>query len=303
MNLDSFIKNISPKNSLQISISWDEIRKTIIWKSSVISSSFLTWSYIRHTKIDPIDDLDIFFSINFTNTQMENTTDGIKIYISPSSNYDGHQLKNFSVYDSGKYYISPIKLINYIWRLVKESYVTTNEQSRNGECYTIYLSSKRLTIDCIPYTGVSGEDYKLIPMWWNNMYWKKTNPKIDEEKINELNNIFNWKLKWIVKLMKWWNKNQNTWIKFKSYILECLVYYTFKTKCNSNMSYLELLKSTVDYFSTNVIEYRNIYDLPKYEHMHYQLDTSQRTRIISKLKDFKDNINIGEFTTVSYLSN
>ena len=70
MNLKQFIQEISPTQGeiSRISISWNEIRETIQQKSEIINYSFLTGSYSRHTKIHPIDDLDIFFRIDFSNT-------------------------------------------------------------------------------------------------------------------------------------------------------------------------------------------------------------------------------------------
>ena len=299
MSFESFVTNISPWNSSAISVSWNEIRNTITSKSNIISASFLTGSYIRYTKIDPIDDLDIFFNVNFSDTCIEKTNDWVKIYI--TSDYYEHQLKDFVVYENSRYYVSPVKLINHIWKLVKETYTTTNEQSRNWECYTVYLSSKWLTIDCVPYTWVNKEDYKLIPKWWNNLYWKKTNPDIDKNKINELNSSYDWKLKWVIKIMKFWNKNKNTSVKFKSYTLECLVYFAFIKKCSINMSYLDLLLKTVEYIYNNVHEHRHISDIPWYEYMYYYLDDSQKSRVKSKLKDFYDKLKVWEYTAISYL--
>jgi hypothetical protein len=103
--------------------------------------------------------------------------------------------------------------------------------------------------------------------------------------------------------MKFWNKNMNTGVKFKSYILECLVYYAFTNKCSTNMNYLDLLIKTIEYIYNNVHEHRNISDLPQYEYMYYSLDDSQKSRVKSKLKEFYDNLKVGEYTTTSYLEN
>lgn len=300
MGFTSFIQEISPKNRSAVSVSWAEIRKTIEWWSSVIIDSYLTGSYSRHTKIDPIDDLDIFFKVNFWNTDTINYTDGkVKIYI--TGEYASHQLKDYSTYSEGRYYISPIKLINHIGAIVRSSYTTTSEQNRNGECYTVYLSSKDLTIDCVPFAWVTSKDYLLIPSWWNNLYWKKTNPKTDEEKIDELNNEYDWKLKWVIKIMKYWNKNKNTWVKFKSYVLECLIYFAFKNTCNTAMSYTDLLKQTVAYIKNNVLYHKHISDLPQYAYMYYPLDDAQSNRLCSKLDELYWKLGTGEYTTIGFL--
>lgn len=304
MSFESFITEISPKNTSDISLSWNTIRETIQKKSSIISSSFLTWSYIRYTKINPIDDLDIFFKINFSNTEIK-TIDNEILIVTKIWTYGNHQLKDFVIFDNiiKRYVISPIKLINHIWKLVRDTYTTTDEQNRNWECYTVFLSSKWLTIDCVPYTGVSKDEYKLIPKWWNNLYWKKTNPDIDKNKVNELDDIYDWKLKWVIKILKYWNKYKNTWVKFKSYLLECLIYYSFKEKCLSTMSYEEILKNTLAYIYDNIDKHCNIYDIPRYEYMYYVLDDWQKKRIKDKLREFYGKLEDWEYTTVDYLKN
>ncbi len=299
MKFETFINEISPKNSSQISISWNKIRDTIKSKSSIINSSFLTWSYARSTKIDPIDDLDIFFNIKFSNTEIKNTDKWILI-LTKIWTYDSHQLKNYTVFDDKlkRYIISPIQLINHIWKIIKETYISTNEQNRNWECYTVYLSSYNLTIDCVPYAWVTEQDYNLIPKWWNNLYWKKTNPKKDQEIIQETDNLYNWKLKWIIKVMKYWNKNKNTSKKIKSYILECLIYYAFQKKCNKNMNYVELLKNTIEYIYNNIENYCNIIDLSWYDCMHYTVD---KDRVKLKLQDLYNKLSFWETKIIDYL--
>ncbi|MDD3119815.1 MAG: hypothetical protein PHF46_00190 [Candidatus Gracilibacteria bacterium] len=297
MKFETFINEISPKNTFQVSISGNKIRETIKCKSSIISSSFLTGSYSRSTKIDPIDDLDIFFNINFSNTQIENSNNGIKIFL--TGDYNNHQLKNFCTYENYKYYVSPIQLINHIGKIIGETYATTNKHSRNGECYTVNLSSYSLTIDCVPYTGVRNEDYLLIPAGGNNLIWKKTNPKVDKEKIDELNseNNYNGKLKGIIKIIKYWNKNKNT-SKIKSYTLECLIYYAIQEKCNKDMLYIDLLKNVLDYIYDNIKSYCNIIDLPQYDCIQYYVN---KERINFKLLEFYKNLNISEEHTINYL--
>ncbi len=300
MSFESFINDTSPRNNSEVSVSWNEIRNTIESNSDIVSSSFLAGSYIRRTKIHPIDDLDIFFHINFSNTRIQSDTNGTKICL--KGDIDSHQLKKYSTNELGTYYVSPIKLINHIGTIVKESYTTTNEQHRNGECYTVYLSSKLLTIDCVPYAWVNEHDYMLIPSGWKDLYWKKTNPKIDKDTITDMDATYQGKLRWVIKIMKFWNKNKNTWVKFKSYILECLVYFAFKNKCNVQMSYLQLLFHTVSYIHNNVVAHRNIHDLPEYQYMYYTLEWDQRTRVLEKLTLLISYINSWEEYTISYLT-
>ena len=301
MNLKQFIQEISPNQSeiSMISISWNEIRNTIENGSDIIFASFLTWSYSRHTKIHPIDDLDIFFSIDFSNTWYQECNQQYIIYIEENS-IKNHQLKDFIVDFEWKKCISPIRIINHIWNIVKKRYSTTEIKWRDWQCYTTFLSSKNLTIDCVPCCGVKLEDYFLIPKWWNNIYWHKTNPKIDEEKINKLNNLYNNRLKWIIKIIKYWNKKKK--LNIRSYHLECLVYYAFYDKCNTDMTYLELLKYTIEYIYFNIKDYWNIKNLPWYDYMYYDFSDRDKKNILYSIEQWYSYFT-SEENVIAYFKN
>ena len=303
MNLKQFALEISPTQGeiSRISISWDEIRETIQQKSKIINYSFLTWSYSRHTKIHPIDDLDIFFQVNFWNTCYDEYNWQYIIYIKEDC-IENHQLKDFIVDFDWKKCISPIKIINHIWGIVKNRYSTTNEQWRNWECYTAFFSSYNLTIDCVPYWQVNDGDFFLIPKWWRDIFWKRTNPRIDNEKINELNNFYDGKLKDIIKVLKYWNKKYNE-PRFKSYHLECLIYYGFQEKCNINMSYIELIQEVLEYISDNLKEYQNIIDLPCFDYMYFNFSHNQKNMILESIEIFDDKLKYWEEYVVAYLKN
>ena len=305
-NIKSFIQDISPDQDEreQIATSGKTIRETIEWKLDIISSSKLTGSYIRHTKISPIDDLDIIFCIKAGDTYIEwidLKQKKWKIYIKDGS-YDSHPLKDYAVYSNGKYYISPNKILNKIKSCIAETYSTTSDIKRNWECVTAYLSSYDLTIDCMPYIRVSDKNYILIPTSGNDLYWKKSNPDLDKEKIDELNNPehFNWKLKGVIKVMKYWNKYKNTWVKFRSYVLECIIYYALKSQSwLYTASYVDILKQVINYFYNK--QYHNIPDIPGYDYIYYDLSNEQWEKIKWLLETLWSKLNESEEDFISYL--
>lgn len=291
MKIKTFINDISPKNTNQVSISWNKIRETIYKNSNIISNSFLTGSYIRHTKINPIDDLDIFFQINLSWLSLECENSKFKIL----SNWNNYLYETEYNY---KCYLSPIKIINHIWNIVKSRYSRTIEQSRNWECYTAFFASYNLTIDCVPSIQLKSGDY-LIPYWWNNLFWKKTNPRIDKVKIDKLDKVYGWKLKDIIKILKYWNKKYNN-SRFKSYHLECLIYYWFQAKCNICMSYIEIIWKILEYIHFN-IEYWNIRDLPSFNYMYFNVSDIQKSMILNSISNFYHTLQYWEEYVVSYL--
>lgn len=301
-----FINEISPSSDeiSQISTSWNTIRDAIQWKLDFISSSKLTGSYIRKTKISPIDDLDIIFHLKAWNTLIEwkNTEKKeCKIYIKPE-NYENHPLKNYISVESNKYYISPNKILNKIKTSIKDRYPQTEDIAKRWECITTYFSSYDITIDCMPYAWVSNENYILIPTSWNNLFWKKSNPDLDKEKIDGLNNKinFNWKLKWVIKIMKYWNNHKNTWVSFRSYVLECIIYHSLKWKTQLyNSSYVDILKEVINNLYNK--KYHNILDVPTYDYIYYNLDDSQWTKIKWLLEILLNKLTISEDDFISYL--
>lgn len=301
-----FIGEISPSSDeiTQISTSWNTIRETIEWKLDFVSSSKLTGSYIRKTKTSPIDDLDVIFHLKAWNTNIEwknSEQKECKIYMKDEF-YNDHPLKNYVTLENNIYYISPTKILNQIKTVIKDRYPQTTDIAKRWECITTYFPSYDLTIDCMPYTWVSWESYILIPTSGNNLYWKKSNPDMDKEKINELDdeNQFNWKLKWAIKIMKYWNKKKNTWVSFRSYVLECIIYHSLKWKSESySASYTDILKIAIKYLYNK--SHHNILDIPGYDHIYYKLTDEQRQRIKWLLETLWNKLTTSEDDFISYL--
>lgn len=306
--IQSFLSEIAPSSDeiSQVKTSWGAIRDAIEWKLDCITSSKLTGSYIRWTKISPIDDLDIIFYMKWmgdTYLDWKNSDrKECKIYIK-SDKYETHPLKNYVTIKDSKYYISPNKVLNQITAKIQEKYATTPNIKRNWECVTAYLSSYDLSIDCMPYTWVTDENYILIPTSWNDLYWKKSSPAIDEEKVNELNDVnhFNGKFKWVIRIMKYWNKHKNTWVKFRSYVLESWIYQILKNKPSLyNSSYLELLKEVIK--SIHNEPYHNItLDIPGYDYVLHPLSDDQWKKIQWILETSWNKLNLGENNFITYL--
>lgn len=301
-----FINVISPSSDeiVQISTSWNTIRNTIESNIDFVSFSKIIGSYIRGTKISPIDDLDLIFKLNCRDSTYlweDSTQKKAKIYIHESS-YNDHPLKYFSVFEGWRYYISPNKILNKVKSTIKDRYYQTTDISRRWECITTYFSSYDLTVDCMPYTWVKDNDFIFIPTSWNDLYWKKSNPDQDKKSINELNDNehFNWKFKGVIRVMKYWNMNKNSWVRFRSYVLECIIYHALKWKTQLyNWTYTEILKSLIRDLYNKI--YHNILDISWYDYIYYNLSNQQWEKIKWLLQILWNKINISEDEFISYL--
>lgn len=308
MNITSFVSLISPGQTEidQISTSGNTIRYRLENGMGFITESFLTGSYKRKTKFSPIDDLDIFFKLSGGSTFYKKLNDNdFVVYVKDSTARDSHVLRDYFTYNVGKdrYELSPIKLLNAIKNKIQSSYSNTPDIARNGQCVTAYFSSYSLTIDSVPCLGIKDESFYLIPKWGIGLLWKKANPKIDEEKINLLNDTdhYNWKLKGAIKVLKYWNRHRNSGISFKSYTLEALIYHGLNIDPDYSLSYVEVLKKAIIYIYNNVDNHQNILDIPWYEYMYYSMDTNQKERLKSSLSTLWSKLINWDDTFTSYL--
>lgn len=198
-------------------------------------------SFGRKTKIQPLDDIDIMVRLNGFNGKY--TTDYNYITID-TDKMPNTKLKAF---DDGNNNISSIKILEIFKKELKQiPQYQTAEIKRNQESVTLQLKSG-LNFDIVPcfYTSKenNGRQYYIIPD--GNGTWKKTDPKIMQDKISETNQNNNGNVLNQVRLVKYWNKRQ-TMPSISSYLLETLVlnYYNtysfvnIKNDFRSNLVYI-----------------------------------------------------------------
>ena len=307
MSIQSFINSITPSSDEieQASTSWWNIRSTIESKLDIFWWSKLTWSYIRKTKITPIDDLDIVFNLKAWNTTIRQSSISWRYYVTIDSLYEGsHPLRNFTKYDysDGRYYVSPIMITNKMVEKIKETYSSTPYIKRNWECVTVNLSSYKLTIDCTPCIWVKNESYILIPAWWNNLYWKRTDPDKDIEVTNKLNSAdyYDWKYKWVIKLMKYRNEYIAPY-EMRSYVLECAVYSAIWVNYLwlINDDYRTILKWVVFYLINN--SNQTVIDIPWYEYLSFWFTDNQWSKYLEELNKFFKILCIDDDALLNYL--
>ena len=184
-------------------------------------------SFARHTKIRPLDDIDVMICFSATNgdERRSYTTTSDCIYI------EGIQ------FDSQNNLLSPytnhLNSTRVINRLISKLSDLTNyskaEIHKNHEAATLQLKSYTWNFDIVPcfYTDTG---LYLIPDGSGN--WKKTDPRIDNDRTKEINQKHKGKLLDVIRLMKYWNSRKVT-LRIGSYMLECMilsVYEKMQTK-------------------------------------------------------------------------
>lgn len=150
-----------------------------------VLDSFLTGSYSRHTMIAPLKDADV----------------DIFIVLDPSYYEENGQAN----------------LLDRVKRVLKNTYPTTPDISRNGQAVTIQFTD--FAVDVVPAFYRKGGGY-LIPNSARQT-WIATDPKKHVEILSDANARHNGDLVPIIKMVKGWNRNIER--DFYSFHLEVLV--------------------------------------------------------------------------------
>ncbi len=178
-------------------------------------------SFERRTKIRPIDDIDLMLCLSGEGRRTYIQT-GDVFYINGSDS----DLKNGLMTDKTNY-LNSTKVINrFIYKLSDLQDYSKAEMHKNHEAATLQLKSYTWNFDIVPcfYTD---RNFYLIPDGFGN--WKKTDPRIDNKHIADINQRHNGNLLELIRLVKYWN-NRKVTIKIDSYLLECMIIKKYENK-------------------------------------------------------------------------
>lgn len=174
-DFESFLHNIepSPTTNSYISSVQSNLREYLenhtIYKNKLIET-FLTGSYAKHTAIRP--------------TKYDGKTD-VDIVV----------VTNYTENDDSK------EVLDELYKICKEKYTNVKKQSRS-----IGIEMQGIEIDVVPLIKDSlSEMYKIGNK--NDGTWKRTNPKGHIKWCSEVNKLNEDKFVRIVKIFKWWRKN------------------------------------------------------------------------------------------------
>ena len=202
-------------------------------------------SFERHTKIRPIDDIDLMLCLSGEETRTY-TQLGDVFYINGSDS----DFENGLMTDNTNY-LNSTKVINrFIAKLSDLQDYSKAEMHKNHEAATLQLKSYTWNFDIVPcfYTDT---DFYLIPDGFGN--WKKTDPRIDNERITDINQKHNGKLLELVRLAKYWN-NRKVTIRIGSYLLECMILQKYESKEASEKWCMDLeFRDLLKYLSSAIL--------------------------------------------------
>ncbi|MDC5475267.1 nucleotidyltransferase [Acinetobacter baumannii] len=183
-------------------------------------------SFARKTKTRPLDDIDLMIGINANGcTYYERSWDNIELNF--PENYSG-RLKNYAkILDSST--LSSTRITNaFKSELSKISQYSSAEIKRDGEATTLKLKSYTWNFDIVPCFLTApdyyGNSYYLIPNRIGN--WKKTNPKIDRDRLIKVNQKQAGRVLNIIRILKYWKQEKK--VNIGSYLLEAMILYYYE---------------------------------------------------------------------------
>ncbi len=159
-------------------------------------------SFARRTKKRPLDDIDMLIILHAQGNSYYEYSDRIEITATESAE---RQLK---LCHENSRYLNSIKVINKFIKALESIDQYKNAQiKRNQEAATLQLKTKDWNFDVVPAfitkEDINGKSFYLIPDGKGN--WKKTDPRLDSERVSKLNTAHEGNLLNVIRAIKYWN--------------------------------------------------------------------------------------------------
>jgi hypothetical protein len=138
--------------------------------------------------------------------------------------------------------LNSIKVVNKFVALLKQvPQYQKAEIKRNQEAATLNLTSYPWTFDIVPcfltLPNLFDKDYYLIPDGCGN--WKKTDPRIDRQRVTDVNQYHDGNILNVIRLLKYWNK-RSTMPPMSSYLIENMILDFYSTRFTKASSYVDI---------------------------------------------------------------
>jgi len=233
-------------------------------------------SFARNTKIRPLDDIDLILTFSADGaTYFESVLDSNTYYIHTDN--ASHNLKKFA---SDNSWLNSRRLINKLVSSLQEipQYYHA-EIHRKQEAATLKLSSYEWNFDIVP-AFFTVNDFYLIPD--GNGNWKATDPRIDQERVSNINQKHNGKLLQLIRTLKYWN-NRASMPTIPSYLFENIV-LNFAEQLNELSDYIDFNLRDFWYYLKDAI-YNEVQDPKGFQGNLNVLSFDDQIKISSKAND------------------
>ena len=207
-------------------------------------------SFARRTKKRELDDIDRMIALIANGCIYYELADRIEIHV---PDYED-RLKalchdNTNILNSRKVIYKFISLLKSVPQYQKA------DIKRNQEAATLNLISYPWTFDIVPcfFTQkeyFSNRDYYLIPDGQGD--WKKTDPRIDRQRVSNINQIHDGNILKLIRLMKYWNR-RSTMPSMSSYLIENMILDLYSSHYTKTSTFVDLEVPQVLQYIQNAI--------------------------------------------------
>ncbi|MDK2810995.1 MAG: hypothetical protein PWR27_1704 [Petroclostridium sp.] len=207
-------------------------------------------SFARKTKIRELDDIDLMIGLTGQGSTYTEYTDKIEINVAD----DAKDLLNLCHDYTNK--LNSKKVINkFVSACSNVPQYSNADIKRNQEAATLQLSPYTWNFDIVPCfmttTNIYGVSYYLIPD--GNGHWKKTDPRIDKERISRINQTHDGNVLQVIRVMKYWNRRP-TMPTMSSYLLETMILNYYEAKTTTASQYVDIeLPDVIAYIHNNIM--------------------------------------------------
>ncbi len=258
----------------------------------LVDGDFLSGSYGRGTKIYPLDDIDVMIVLDGHGLVPISGGQHLNAAVRGSGTEGSAITKHFDANNL----VSSLSVLEVFHDALKESF-PTSQIKKDGQAVNVWLDSYGLGLDIVPCFHIvprdGSQDYYYIPMGAGSPMWKSTNPKIDERISTGLHIRHDKRLKPVVKILKYWNKTQNS-DRLRSYHLEALAWHIFHAHPSKITDYANGVRHFFGQASESLANY-----CPDPTglggHVDSYLSYEDRQLTIKKMKDAVAAVGLGAF--------
>jgi len=204
-------------------------------------------SFTRRTKKRPLDDIDMMICLKANGCTYLEYSDRIEMFVPDSTT------RFLDYRNEGTTILNSRKLINaFVSKLSDVPQYKSADVKRNKEAATLNLTSYDWVFDIVPCFFTTpesdGRNFYLIPD--GNGNWKKTDPRIDRDRLISLNSSHDGNILNVIRTVKFWNKRA-TMPSMSSYLIENMIieYYIGKASKASKFVDVELIDVFLDLHS------------------------------------------------------
>lgn len=216
-------------------------------------------SFSRKTKCRELNDIDLMIGIAANGATYDNYDEYDNVHVTVGDNSAQKECAN-----SDGTLNSTLVLNRFKKELSKLRDYSRSEIKRDHEAITLNLISRDWAFDIVPCFHTvkesDGRDYYLIPNGKGN--WKKTEPRIEQDRVTQLSKKHNGKVRDTIRLVKYWNK-RGKMPTMTSYVLETMIldYFDSIDSCSDYIDFR--FRDVLEYVKTYI--YYPVYDSKKIE--------------------------------------